>query len=295
MRHRVESVQNPKWHQVSMPSFPLNAFLMLNLGGSNVFLYDEDTMHYTFVGCMRIETGMPSSGELWNDLRRSYYVGRFWAGEHANEPASPKKAAAASDCKCDCCTKPHLSHGKMFKRHGYGQLVFEDGRFYHGEFHNDQFHGNGIFIWPNGDAFYGTYKHGSKQHGRIERKNGDFFVGHFRDSQRTGFGVAYCSKTGVYFCGRYANDAREGQGLVIAIDPKQTTFRWKSGLWTHNVPSGTLKTIRSDFVPTQEEYVDGERVSTQVLVMDGLRQRCTSHVSCCVGRLFVDVSVACVH
>ena len=48
--------------------------------------------------------------------------------------------------------------------HGYGELKWEDGRLYQGNFLNDKKHGAGIFSWIDGRKYDGQWQLG-KQHG----------------------------------------------------------------------------------------------------------------------------------
>ena len=43
---------------------------------------------------------------------------------------------------------------------GFGNLFYEDGRKYVGEFQNDLKHGHGIYSWPNGKKYEGNWKEG---------------------------------------------------------------------------------------------------------------------------------------
>mmetsp|Transcript_950 Transcript_950/g.1306 ORF Transcript_950/g.1306 Transcript_950/m.1306 type:complete len:81 (-) Transcript_950:380-622(-) len=50
------------------------------------------------------------------------------------------------------------------KMHGYGKLVWPDGKRYEGEYYQDKKHGKGVFYWPNGNKYVGMWQNG-KQHG----------------------------------------------------------------------------------------------------------------------------------
>ena len=36
---------------------------------------------------------------------------------------------------------------------GYGEMIYEDGRIYKGQYVSDEKHRNGTFIWPNGKKY----------------------------------------------------------------------------------------------------------------------------------------------
>ena len=55
--------------------------------------------------------------------------------------------------------------------HGKGEMVYEDGRSYVGEYYNDKKHGHGSYKWPNsGKVYEGGWMNG-KQHGRARFTN----------------------------------------------------------------------------------------------------------------------------
>lgn len=44
--------------------------------------------------------------------------------------------------------------------HGSGELIYEDGRRYKGQFSNDKKHGQGIYTWANGKSYNGQWVNG---------------------------------------------------------------------------------------------------------------------------------------
>jgi hypothetical protein len=48
--------------------------------------------------------------------------------------------------------------------HGYGRLVWPNGRSYEGEFENDVKNGKGTYQWADGQVYTGEWLNG-KQHG----------------------------------------------------------------------------------------------------------------------------------
>ena len=56
---------------------------------------------------------------------------------------------------------------------GQGEMLYEDGRFYKGEFQNDKKHGKGILFLPNGRKIEGTWILGKQEgQGKYINKNG---------------------------------------------------------------------------------------------------------------------------
>ena len=47
-------------------------------------------------------------------------------------------------------------------REGKGNLVFNDGDEYEGEYRDDKFHGRGKYIWANGDVYDGQWVNGKR-------------------------------------------------------------------------------------------------------------------------------------
>ena len=48
--------------------------------------------------------------------------------------------------------------------HGYGELIWPDGKRYEGDYNMDKKHGQGTFHWPNGVSYTGSWFDG-KRHG----------------------------------------------------------------------------------------------------------------------------------
>ena len=65
-----------------------------------------------------------------------------------------------------------ISSGKQHKKTltwlspivtGHGTYTGIDGDFYRGSWHKDQYHGRGVYVWPDGHMFIGDYFVGSRQ------------------------------------------------------------------------------------------------------------------------------------
>mmetsp|Transcript_3806 Transcript_3806/g.14441 ORF Transcript_3806/g.14441 Transcript_3806/m.14441 type:complete len:378 (-) Transcript_3806:1014-2147(-) len=309
-----------QWKYTS-PSGMSDCNLTLDMGSMRFVLRDESCRFFTFFGKFSSDSGMPQHGEFIDDVRRYYFVGRFWAGEKpercVRSPNSPMPSSkkifqdyqsspppiskrsqyeCPSDsqdvvdvryneyCSCDCCKRTFSRHKKqpILKRHGYGQMAFEDGRFYDGQFHNDQYHGTGTFHWADGRCYRGEYKYGHKHgRGKLSHSNGMFHVGQYFQSRRHGFGVAYSPQRGAWYCGFYEDDARHGHGMVLFDDPHIDKVRWRQGQWAHNRPCGRFTGVLNDFTPFEEIYNnEGKMTSERSLVMENLKEQ--------LGRTFQD-------
>jgi len=69
--------------------------------------------------------------------------------------------------------------------HGYGRLVWPNGRSYEGEFENDIKNGKGTYQWADGQVYTGEW-HNGKQHGQGMHTalNGQTRVGIWQNGKR---------------------------------------------------------------------------------------------------------------
>uniref|UniRef100_A0A674PDJ8 MORN repeat-containing protein 4 n=1 Tax=Takifugu rubripes TaxID=31033 RepID=A0A674PDJ8_TAKRU len=88
-------------------------------------------------------------------------------------------------------------HGewKEGRRHGVGQLKFQDGTCYSGQFENGLFHGSGVLFFTDGSRYEGEFSHG-KFHGSgiFSRYDGMKFEGEFKDGRVEGYGRSASSQ-----------------------------------------------------------------------------------------------------
>nr|XP_046258059.1 MORN repeat-containing protein 4 [Scatophagus argus] len=83
-------------------------------------------------------------------------------------------------------------HGewKEGRRHGVGQLKFQDGTCYSGQFENGLFHGSGVLFFTDGSRYEGEFAHGKFQGtGVFSRYDGMKFEGEFKDGRVEGYGL----------------------------------------------------------------------------------------------------------
>ncbi|CAG6017221.1 unnamed protein product [Menidia menidia] len=79
---------------------------------------------------------------------------------------------------------------KESRRHGLGQLKFQDGCCYTGQFENGLFHGSGMLIFTDGSRYEGEFAHGKFQGtGIFSRYDGMKFEGEFKDGRVEGYGL----------------------------------------------------------------------------------------------------------
>jgi len=72
------------------------------------------------------------------------------------------------------------------KIHGNGIYTWPDGKYYNGEYHQDQKQGYGIYRWPDGKQYEGGWLAG-KQHGegKVTNSKGIIKIGIWENGART--------------------------------------------------------------------------------------------------------------
>jgi hypothetical protein len=114
------------------------------------------------------------------------------------------------------------------KQEGTGQMSFEGGEFYSGEFKNYLPHGKGIIIGPNGDVYDGEWerkKNGMGVSFNIREKWR--YEGQYKDNQKNGNGIFY-QEDGTFYIGGFENDKRHGFGSLNSVDGRTVI---ECGLW----------------------------------------------------------------
>lgn len=104
------------------------------------------------------------------------------------------------------------------KRSGIGQINWEDGNTYTGEWSNNKPNGKGSAKYANGDSYEGEVRNGKRNgQGKYIHRNGDMYIGEYKDGLRCGHGTY--RKNGEVYCGDYKAGERNGKG----------TFHWRDG------------------------------------------------------------------
>ncbi|CAL8359016.1 unnamed protein product [Boreogadus saida] len=83
-------------------------------------------------------------------------------------------------------------HGewKEGRRHGVGQLKFQDGSCFTGQFQNGLFHGAGVLLFTDGSRYEGEFAQGKFQGtGVFGRYDGMMFEGEFKSGRVDGYGL----------------------------------------------------------------------------------------------------------
>ena len=123
--------------------------------------------------------------------------------------------------------KYYLSNGDYYlgpwlndKRYGIGKIFLKNGKVkYAGDFVNNKFEGNGMYIFEDGYYYYGQwmddYQHGK---GNIYDKKGKIvFSADFIKDKAEGIGKLYFVDGG-YFIGQFQNGKLNGKGKLFSKD-----------------------------------------------------------------------------
>ena len=146
-----------------------------------------------------------------------------------------------------------------------GNMTYDDGAKYVGEWKGDKKHGQGTYTWPSGSSYVGEYKN-DKKHGQgtytyadgsiyvgqlendffsgqgsMTLANGDTYVGEFKDDSFNGQGTYTFGPrsewAGDQYVGEWRDDKKHGQGTYIFVDGSRKTGLWESDAFQGAVTS----------------------------------------------------------
>jgi hypothetical protein len=129
------------------------------------------------------------------------------------------------------CTEGNCIDGKGKKVWSNGKVYIGDfknglrdvsginefnGYKYNGEWKEDLLHGQGKFIWKDGDVYEGEWKDG-KIHGQGKKtyNNKDVYEGAWKDGKRHGLGEFIYRNGKTHYEGQWKNGMKHGQGKII--------------------------------------------------------------------------------
>ena len=140
---------------------------------------------------------------------------------------------------------------------------------YVGEVLNSQRHGQGTYIWENGDKFIGEWQKGNIVKGTITWANGDVFVGEFFDNDKISYnwmkdredvsiktGKGSRTKDETQYSGDWENGLWHGQGTVTTEEGTRITGGFKEG----NLHGDVFLRYDGEETSTKFKFINGERV-----------------------------------
>lgn len=165
-----------------------------------------------------------------------------------------------------------------------GEILFDDGERYSGEFLGYQCHGTGTYTWSDGSVHTGQWFEGIRNGQGVHcwesgQWKGDRYEGEWKGDQHHGHGI-YKWNDGRIYCGEWKNHMRHGQGLFTFPDGATYDGTWfegrrqgygkqvwangdcYDGLWNNDEPVGEITRCSGDglcrdwkrfFLMTKEE------------------------------------------
>ena len=113
-----------------------------------------------------------------------------------------------------------------------GKYIWEDDKYYIGEYKNNIPNGKGIKYYSNGNILYeGDFINGKFEgNGKYIYEDCDYFIGEYKNGLRNGKGKIYYKNGNIMFEGNYINDKEEGNGKCIWENGEYYIGQWKNGL-----------------------------------------------------------------
>ena len=105
-------------------------------------------------------------------------------------------------------------HAEQFENlNGTYEVEFVDGAIYQGDWKNNNKHGKGKEIHPNGDKYEGIWENDKLKNGKVKKTydNGDKYEGDFKDDKKHGKGK-YTWADGTIYEGDFKDDKKHGKG-----------------------------------------------------------------------------------
>ena len=110
----------------------------------------------------------------------------------------------------------------------HGKFLWKNGNFYQGDFHDDLFHGYGVYKWGNERTYEGNWKEGKMDgKGKLVLVDGSYYDGEFVKGKKSGKGLYVWNKE-KYYDGEWKNDKQNGYGVYYKNGTKIKGF-WISG------------------------------------------------------------------
>lgn len=133
-----------------------------------------------------------------------------------------------------------LGDWKDNKRHGFGCLVDENGK-YTGQFIENQKYGKGILVYADQQIYEGDFVK-DKRHGKGKQImiSGQKYEGDFFEDKFHGRGIYYFNDS-IWYEGEFKNDKRDGFGSLI--QNRLDEPRKYEGMWNNDLKHGKMIVI----------------------------------------------------
>ena len=137
-----------------------------------------------------------------------------------------------------------------------GKFIYDDGKYYIGEYKNNIPNGKGIKYYKNGKILYdGNFINGKFEgNGKYIWEYGTYYIGQWKNGLRHGKGTDYYSDGKIMYEGDWVNNKREGNGKLIWKDGAYYIGQFKNGL---RIGKGTIYYSNGD--KYEGDFVNGKR------------------------------------
>lgn len=114
--------------------------------------------------------------------------------------------------------------------------------------------GKGRFIYKNGDKYIGEFKN-SLPHGRgaYYNKDGSMYKGPFVNGKRQGYGT-FTWKNGDKYIGEYKNNMKHGEGIYTYANGTQKKGIWRDGTFVEAVVEKKTAVVEVDHNPKGDPF-----------------------------------------
>ena len=113
-----------------------------------------------------------------------------------------------------------------------GKYIYDDGKYYIGEYKNNIPNGKGIKYYKNGNILYeGNFINGKFEgNGKYIYENGDYYIGQFKNGLRNGNGIMYYKNGNILYEGNFIDGKYEGKGKYIWENGNYYIGQFKNGI-----------------------------------------------------------------
>ena len=135
------------------------------------------------------------------------------------------------------------------KFEGNGKYIYDDGKYYIGQYKNGLREGKGIIYYKNGKLLFECkfINDTAEGNGKYIWENGEYYIGQYKNGLKNGKGTMYYSNGNIKYDGDWINDKYEGNGKYIREDGKYYIGQWKNdlrnGKGTMYYPNGKMVNI----------------------------------------------------